>query len=461
MSHSTIQNNPPNYDTSHLSDREKIFNEEQVNEHGYRVPVAQGSKHFWGRKMDQVKYVKESDLKIGGLVREAGGVLGSVLTLGMLPAFSKDFREATFKKGWKEMKEGESFGERIIGGRTVRGIIGAIGTVGTFGFALLSKDFKRETFDAVGSGEVAKVAFFENKDNQAEDVQATDGQKEKVRQKYPGLLEFLGSDAASLTDAEAKDILHLGYSPVLPKTMQWLFHHTNPKSAENRSKLRSISGNEYMIERRRDGISSFIFIPKGDPEKICSVTISHTASGKKGEAVTDEHELLRSISNFCDAHADIEEGWKEESEKIAMTLAKRDGKDEDPSYIENLRKEIYKRKAIIVLSSKDLHARIYSDTVDRNRTDTGSFRTGTYVGLKDDTKKSMDTTHNKNLTEHKKKLKGDNLFPESGHTSDTPPLPPRLEDFLPRQEQVDSSHAALAASEEEEEEPLRTRPTQE
>jgi hypothetical protein len=298
----------------------------------------------------------------------------------------------------KEFTRESTVSERILGGA---GTAVAVGTVvGAIGLAV-SETARNATITPLFQGKVTKTIYVEQTDQGEPTVQHPD---------------------------PADPSQQLRYNPEDSRSIQAYLN--NPKVRE---KLRESNGHYFLPEKHRQGISSFIFVPKGDFSKACSVKFWDAADGV---SITDNERGLRAIRSYCAAHDNIESEWDKELTKLTESYVQK-----HPTVsLEDAKALINRRRNTLVLDG-DKMARVYGK-YDPNKVDTDSFRTGTIISLNEGTKKEIGRIHGKGM-EHKESLAGEQPFKNSIPPPTPPfPFPSNFPGFNPPSSHTPSSSGA-------------------
>jgi hypothetical protein len=225
-----------------------------------------------------------------------------------------------------------------------------------------------------------------------------------------------GRDATinPLFRGRAKETLDVDMGEEDPEELEETLNY-NPKNPASireyvdrpdiRKRLLQADGNYFLPEQRRNGVSSFLFVPKGDFSKATSIVVFNA---KDGSSVTNYAELMRSIRTFSASKENIDEAWEKKLKNLAQDLKKSLSNHSDKDNLDKLRKSLNKQKGIIVIDVKNFEARIYSKDSDLN-VDMNSYKTGTSISLSDATKEAIRTVHGKSMKSDQK-LEGDKPF---------------------------------------------------
>ncbi len=174
------------------------------------------------------------------------------------------------------------------------------------------------------------------------------------------------------------------------------------------------------------GKSAFIHIADGDLNKSKKVSYIEMWKAGEGGPIKNTKEYYRAINSYIAAYDEIKEKWKEEVPKMALRLTKRfysdptrNGTGERINYneddavhklkLEEMKKLVKKERKTVVIDFKNKELRFYGD-INPNKTNTGSFRTGTAVKLGKDLSKEIDSIHDASQNEVKGNLKGERPF---------------------------------------------------
>lgn len=247
-------------------------------------------------------------------------------------------------------------------GRVVRGAGGVIGSIATAGLINISKEFRDATWTPAVKGAVKETLYAET------------GEEEDIRP-------------------------DLGYNPKNSESIQDYL-----KDPDIRSQLRESNGHYFLPERRRKGISSFIFVPHGDFRKARSIKFWTAGTGK---SVTNTEKQLRSIRSYCATYEDVESKWEKELPKLAASLIKKHPGMTEQQAIARIKR----RPKTVVVDARNGVARVYGK-FDPNKVNPDSYFTGTLIKLEKDTDKEIKRIHGKSM-EHKEPLGGERPFKQA------------------------------------------------
>lgn len=391
-----------NLDTSKFTNACKEHDRKLRTEQGYGEGKVTGEVVKGGRVFKRVEHRKNEDMKWGFIPHIFAGIARGIA--GIASADQRAKAIESFKEGWKELTEEKS----VIGERTRRAVLGVI-----LFLLNVSADFRGFTLGAAAEGADVKKSFAEEIIDPDSIPRITDKQKDDIEEEYPGCLRHIANHeldgAPKLTEQEADEILRVQYTPTRDSSVRALFDPANPRAQANRMKLVEAHGHYFMTEERRDGRTSFIFVPNCDFSKATSYNIAYT---KNGAPICNHDALLRYVDDFCAAYGEINEKWEKEAYKIALRIATQDpDKDEnDEEYLKELTRKVIESRGAIVLSPKGEHVRIYSKGADPNTVNTNSYFSGVLIDLSGGAKKQWKDNHNSNRSEYKKDLEGNKPF---------------------------------------------------
>lgn len=223
---------------------------------------------------------------------------------------------------------------------------------------------------------------------------------------------------------------------------------------EIRAELQSDGqGNYFLIEHRREpqGVSSFLFVPKGDFSKAYSVKFYNA---KNGKAITDAAQQLRAVRSYAATIATVDEEWEKQVDEMAKKMLEKDEVNPESNMYNDLlrlkKEKIRKRRGPLVLDCKNYQARIYGKGVSLN-TDISSTKTGTVIKFEDELQKTINHIHGKDM-EHKEKLQGEKPFakPPKDKTPNATPFPgmarSRPPGTVPTVQEIDSDSETVTAT---------------
>lgn len=286
------------------------------------------------------------------------------------------------------------------GGKVLLAGVTAIMTVAGLGIPLAFPEFRKNTTAHI-FGKDEETVYFEV------DQAVQDSKDPKVNPLYDKRFDIRDVDAL-----DAKGNKTFLYDPNVPSTV--VDYINRPEV--HRELRQGKGGNLYLIEKRRPGVSSFIFVPKGDYSKAVSVLLWNCETGGK---LTNEDQIDQTAQSYCASSEHIEKEWeKGVEEKLVPSFIKLRNKgksDEelevllkDPQEIEVCKKIIMSRRRTTVLDLANHRARIYAK-VDPNVTKTSDYETGFSISFDEDLTKEINKIHG--LT-GKEDLKGERPFRE-------------------------------------------------
>lgn len=249
--------------------------------------------------------------------------------------------------------------------------LGAVGLLGTV--ANISKDFRRATLETAWNGRAEEKVLYNKTDPMTEErrAEATDGRSRNALEQ------------------------RLGYDPKNRASIKAYLERP-----EIRKQLLSDGNGNYMLpEHRRDGTSSFLFVPNGDFNKATSIKISTASSGEQLKGA----EFHKAMLTYGSQYEDMIKGRDQKADELAVQLGKKRGLNDDQieAQKEELKKKVLKHMHIAVISPKGNHTRFYSSNVDPNAKDIFGRRayanslTGTRIDWSDSTKKDVAQTWKK------------------------------------------------------------------
>lgn len=191
------------------------------------------------------------------------------------------------------------------------------------------------------------------------------------------------------------------------------------------------NGNYYLQEERRDGTSSFLFVPKGDFSKACSIKVSNSKTGEplSGDAFD------KMMFTYGKQYENMIKGMEKNAEERAIRKAKKEGREDDQEWIQREKKKILKSFRVAVMSPRGDHTRLYG-RVDPNAKDIfgNRYYNSPMGGIRVDWDKPT-AKEIKELWEKKpdSELKKERPFADSAPPATTPPptqpMPPQPPHF--------------------------------
>lgn len=320
----------------------------------------------------------------------------------------KDEKNVVHRGRLYKAENWEKDGAYSTGEKVAATLVGGIATVGTVCVAPFLDIFHEKITSKV-LGKDEDTAYFEVDETVRN---AKDPQKNPLYDKR--------FDIRDIDAVDAREEATFLYDPNKPATVVQYINRPGVRRELRQGK----GGHLYLIEKRRPGVSSFIFVPKGEYSKAVSVLLWNAETGGK---LTNEDQIEQAVQSYCASFEAIEKGWSEEAEKLAPRLIKLQNKDKseeeleqlvkDPTKVEAWKKTIMSRRRTTVLDLANHRARIYAK-VDPNVTKTDDYETGVTISFDEELTKDINKIHG--LT-GKEDLKGERPFRE--------PLPKEDGDF--------------------------------
>lgn len=154
-------------------------------------------------------------------------------------------------------------------------------------------------------------------------------------------------------------IVRLGYDPQIRSSIKAYLERPDIFR-----RLVEKNGNYYLQEERRDGTSSFLFVPKGDFSKACSIKVSNSKTGEplSGDAFD------KMMFTYGKQYENMIKGMEKNAEERAIRKAKKVGREDDQEWIQREKKKILKSFRVAVMSPRGDHTRLYGH-VDPNAKD--------------------------------------------------------------------------------------------
>lgn len=373
-------------DPSQLAGAETL---EKYGRKGFKAKMSGGQvvtekTHYQGGVYEQAKLTKNEDENTGKLLEvPARALVGVGHALGGVMGFHSKPLSESFKKV-KEVYNDPN--KPVISGmKPVRAVVGVAGTVLTAGLLpALSKDFRDATINPVIYGKAEETVWFK-------------------------------SDEVENTE-------HIGYRPKQKNSVQ---EYARRLMAEKSPLVRQIGGHMVILENRRHGRSSFIFIPNGNPDEATSIKYWRT---KDGSAITNPKDQWIAIQKYCHAIDQVKTDFDKDATDMAKKVIEfKNSQEPDPTLhisiedqkkVDHYKEKLKKRANIVVLGSTE--ARFFSK-VDPNKSNMASYMAGTRVAYSKDTQKAIEKAEGTSM-EDKQNLRGDTPFSEKEPT-DTDTMP--------------------------------------
>lgn len=224
-------------------------------------------------------------------------------------------------------------------------------------------------------------------------------------------------------------IVRLGYDPKIRSSIKAYLERPDIFR-----RLIEKNGNYYLQEERRDGTSSFLFVPKGDFSKACSIKVSNSKTGEPLSGDAFDKMMFTYGKQYENMIKGMEKNAKERATRAADKLIKNGDlrEDEKDSWIEREQKRILKSFRVAVMSPRGDHTRLYG-RVDPNAKDIfgNRYYNSPMGGIRVDWDKPT-AKEIKELWEKKpdSELKKERPFADSASTPPpTQPMPPQPPHF--------------------------------